>query len=361
MEALVGRIFCVANQKGGVGKTTTAVNMAVALAKSGRQTLLVDLDPQCNATTGLGIEPSTRHPLVAGTPLRQAIVAELLPPARRAARQPDVPRRRGPDPRRRASGRPAAAVSHQRDHRLRLRADRLSAVAGPTDPDGPGQFDRSADADPVRVFRDGGPRPDDRGHPPRDRKPGPPVAVRRNRPYHVRPHARTDSRGRRRGPRVLRRYRLRHGHPARRRRERVAESWKIGDRLRPPLARGPGVRRALHGGTWKVSKERRLGRGLEALLGRVVDRSEPPAETDRPSITPRPVESVGTIPIRRQDDRPVRRVRHRRSRADAIARRVSRRWPPPAIDQSPADVSAPTPVDSPYGGSSPPWSRSTFT
>ena len=92
---MAARSLAVVNQKGGVGKTTTAVNLAAGLALAGRPTLLVDLDPQGNATTGLGIQkadlyPTIYHVLLGSEPLEKAIHETALTDLRLAPSDIDL-------------------------------------------------------------------------------------------------------------------------------------------------------------------------------------------------------------------------------------------------------------------------------
>ncbi|HEX2216059.1 MAG TPA: ParA family protein [Xanthobacteraceae bacterium] len=121
------RILALANQKGGVGKTTTAINLGTALAAIGEQVLIIDLDPQGNASTGLGIgqrerERSTYDVLSGETPIRQAVRATAVP---RLSIIPATMDLSGFE----------LEVAQQRDRALRLRAA-LSTLNQGAEPDG---------------------------------------------------------------------------------------------------------------------------------------------------------------------------------------------------------------------------------
>src|SRR6185312_14915190 len=88
------RVYALANQKGGVGKTTTAINMAACVAEAGTPVLLIDLDPQANATTGLGFRPeqltASTYDLLHGTPLRDVVLETAVPNLYLVPSHPDL-------------------------------------------------------------------------------------------------------------------------------------------------------------------------------------------------------------------------------------------------------------------------------
>ena len=204
------RIIAVANQKGGVGKTTTTINVGACLAELGQRTLIIDLDPQGNASTGLGIEnrgleTSMYHVLMHEVPLENCIeptdvkglfVApasldlagaeiELVPAFSRETR--------------------LQAGDRRRARRLRLRAHRLPAVARPAHRQRSQRGPRGARPDPVRVLRAGGPRAAAAQRRPRAPQPQPGARGQHDRVRDVRRPHQARRPGRQRGARALRR------------------------------------------------------------------------------------------------------------------------------------------------------------
>ena len=160
------RVLAIANQKGGVGKTTTAINLGTALAATGERVLVIDLDPQGNASTGLGIDRKSRRfttydVLIGQASLREAILATAVPRLSIAPSTIDLVRRRArdrPDARPRFRLRDAlAALAADQGEGVHLCAGRLPALAQPAHGERDGGRARHSRAAAMRVLRARGP------------------------------------------------------------------------------------------------------------------------------------------------------------------------------------------------------------
>ena len=154
----MGRIIAVANQKGGVGKTTTAINLAASLAAAERRVLAVDSDPQGNLTSGLGLKSREPRPSLYDVLVDQRPLGEILLADR--ARAPD-PRPRRPEPHGSGGGArappgprvPPEGGPRSRGRPVRLRDRRLPALPGPPHRERPDRGPERPRAPAVRVLR----------------------------------------------------------------------------------------------------------------------------------------------------------------------------------------------------------------
>ena len=133
----MGTVYAIANQKGGVGKTTTAVNLAACVAEAGYETLLIDIDPQSNATLGLGIDknlrPTVYDALLEGVPLADTVVTTEIPHLGVVPAGPDLAGATVELPRMPGSETRLAESLAADPGPVRLHPARLPAVAGTVD------------------------------------------------------------------------------------------------------------------------------------------------------------------------------------------------------------------------------------
>ena len=172
------RVITIANQKGGVGKTTSTVNLGVALALYGLRTLVIDLDPQGNASTALGVEHTVGTPSVYDALVGDSSLAEVVHPTTASPKLLCVPATID------LAGAEIELVSVvAREHRLRRAIEAYvhglppeqrphyvlidcPPSLGPAHPERAGRRRRGADPHPVRVLRARGPGPAAQQHRP---------------------------------------------------------------------------------------------------------------------------------------------------------------------------------------------------
>ena len=133
MAAAMSRVYALANQKGGVGKTTTAVNLAACLAEAGQRALVIDLDPQANATSGLGMRANgtSSYDLLDGAPLAELIEHTAFANLDLVPAKPDLAGAVVELAGRSDGERYLVAGARVGQRRVRLRLPRLPAVARP--------------------------------------------------------------------------------------------------------------------------------------------------------------------------------------------------------------------------------------